>query len=220
MTGIPENLKQLRLKNNFTQEEVAQKIGLTRQAVSSYESGRTQPGIDMLMHFAEIYGVEIEEILYGQEKANKEKKRMKAAAICVTCLWLLCRIARVCLLIIADTFFHIEEGQITNEMMAAVEMHFKLSDWATSFETASIGVVSLGFLILLVFNLISKVQIGYKTKLFFLGVFIGVSAVIEFVASAICPFAIGGMLTVYVGILILILYMFLDAIGVCIKKRR
>ena len=145
---------------------------------------------------------------------------MKVAAICVTGLWLLCRIARACLLIAADTFFHIEEGQITNEMMAAVEMHFKLSDWATSFETASIGVVSLGFLILLVLNLISKVRISYKTKLFFLAAFIGGSAVIEYVASSICPFAIGGMLTVCVGILILILYMLLDAVGGYIKKRR
>ena len=40
MAEIWKNLKQLRAARNLTQEDVASKIGLTRQAISSYESGR------------------------------------------------------------------------------------------------------------------------------------------------------------------------------------
>ena len=55
MTDIHKNLKKLRLAKNLTQENVAQKIGVTRQAISGYESGRTQPVIDLLMKFAELH---------------------------------------------------------------------------------------------------------------------------------------------------------------------
>ena len=77
MTDIHKNLKQLRLLRNLTQEEVAQKIGLTRQAISSYESGRTQPGIDLLMKFAEIYEVPLDEILYGKKLENHDLKKIR-----------------------------------------------------------------------------------------------------------------------------------------------
>ncbi len=85
MAGIHENLKKLRASRRLTQEEVAQKIGLTRQAISSYESGRTQPGVELLMRFAEIYEVQLEEILYGHEQAGM--KRLKLAAGLLTLFW-------------------------------------------------------------------------------------------------------------------------------------
>ena len=40
---IRENLKRLRTDRGLTQEQLAQRVHLTRQAISSYESGRTQP---------------------------------------------------------------------------------------------------------------------------------------------------------------------------------
>lgn len=45
---IPQNLKDLRRLSGMTQEQVAEKVGLTRQAISSYESGRTQPDLALL----------------------------------------------------------------------------------------------------------------------------------------------------------------------------
>ena len=59
MTDIHKNLKKLRLAKNLTQENVAQKIGVTRQAISGYESGRTQPGIDLRFNYLDkAYGFE------------------------------------------------------------------------------------------------------------------------------------------------------------------
>ena len=46
MTAIHSHLKQLRQDRGMTQETVAQRMGLTRQAVSSHESGRTRPDLD------------------------------------------------------------------------------------------------------------------------------------------------------------------------------
>ena len=41
-------LKNLRVKNNLTQEELAERIQVTRQAVSRWETGETQPNTDTL----------------------------------------------------------------------------------------------------------------------------------------------------------------------------
>ena len=58
----------------MTQEEVAEKVNVTRQAISSYESGRTQPDLDMLMALSRVYGVDIMEILYGRDMFRRKRR--------------------------------------------------------------------------------------------------------------------------------------------------
>ena len=53
MPAINENLKLLRQANGMTQAEVTESISITRQTVSSYESGRTQPDLETLKRLAE-----------------------------------------------------------------------------------------------------------------------------------------------------------------------
>ena len=43
-------LKNLREKNNLTQEQLAERVQVTRQAVSRWETGETQPNTDTLNH--------------------------------------------------------------------------------------------------------------------------------------------------------------------------
>lgn len=57
MSSIHSYLKEARINKGLTQEEAADRIGVTLQAVSAYESGKRQPGIDMLMKLAEVYEV-------------------------------------------------------------------------------------------------------------------------------------------------------------------
>ena len=78
--SINQNLRQLRLDCGMTQEQVAGKIGLTRQALSSYESGRTRPDIEMLMRLCEVYGTDLDAILYGTSRTLKAVRRMKTCA--------------------------------------------------------------------------------------------------------------------------------------------
>ena len=72
--SINHNLKEFRKKAGLTQEEVAEKVNVTRQAISSYESGRTRPDIDMLMALAGVYGVDITDILYGREMFGRKRR--------------------------------------------------------------------------------------------------------------------------------------------------
>ena len=55
MTSVGENIKNIRKKNNITQEELAEKLSVTRQAVSSWENGKTEPDIKTLSRIADIF---------------------------------------------------------------------------------------------------------------------------------------------------------------------
>ena len=52
---INMNLKKLRKKFRYTQEEVAEKIGVSRQAVAKWENGETVPDINNCIALAEFY---------------------------------------------------------------------------------------------------------------------------------------------------------------------
>ena len=79
--SINTNLRQLRLDCGMTQEQVAEKIGVTRQAVSSYESGRTRPDIDMLIRLCGIYETDLEGIIYGKSHVLKSMQRIRITAL-------------------------------------------------------------------------------------------------------------------------------------------
>ena len=62
-TTIGDVLKEYRIKNNMTQEFVAQKLGVSRQAVSKWENGTNTPSTSNLLAIARLYNVPAQEIL-------------------------------------------------------------------------------------------------------------------------------------------------------------
>lgn len=68
MAKISKNIKQLRNERGMTQDELAEKLHVTRQAISSWENDRTQPDVQMLGRLREVFGVTIEELLYGKKR--------------------------------------------------------------------------------------------------------------------------------------------------------
>ena len=60
---VPEILKKLREKNNLTQEEMASRVNVTRQAVSRWETGETQPNPEMLKVLSREFDVSINTLL-------------------------------------------------------------------------------------------------------------------------------------------------------------
>lgn len=66
-------LKKLRLNNNYTQEEVAYKIGVSRQAVAKWENGTTTPDIYNCIALAKLYGVSLDSLVtYSDEKTGMD----------------------------------------------------------------------------------------------------------------------------------------------------
>jgi len=60
---IGETLKELRTERNMTQEFVAENLGVSRQAVSKWENGTSEPSTTNLIAIAKLYGIEPEELL-------------------------------------------------------------------------------------------------------------------------------------------------------------
>lgn len=67
--NISANLRQLRSASRLSQEEVAEKIGVSRQAVAKWETGDTLPDLVNCGALADLYGVQLDDLVrYNPEK--------------------------------------------------------------------------------------------------------------------------------------------------------
>lgn len=64
---IANRLLQLRKQNNLSQEELAFKLGISRQAVSKWERAEASPDTDNLINLAKLYNVSLDELLKSDE---------------------------------------------------------------------------------------------------------------------------------------------------------
>ena len=70
-----EKIKQLRQEQNLTQEGLAEKLYVTRQAVSRWECGARFPDIHMAKKIATVFDVTLDELLSGEEVQKNIEKR-------------------------------------------------------------------------------------------------------------------------------------------------
>ena len=65
--SLGETLKAYRIACNMTQELVAEKLGVSRQAVSKWENGVSEPSTSNLIALANLYGVSVDELLNAKK---------------------------------------------------------------------------------------------------------------------------------------------------------
>jgi len=70
--SLGQQFKRLRESKGFSQEDVAKKIGITRQAVYKWEHDKSCPDIDNLILLSEMYNVTLDELIKGNQNF-KEK---------------------------------------------------------------------------------------------------------------------------------------------------
>lgn len=58
-----EKLSVLRKSHNYTQEQIADRLGVTRQTISKWEMGISEPSLDLLCKIADIYNCSIDELM-------------------------------------------------------------------------------------------------------------------------------------------------------------
>ena len=68
MVDFGNRLKTQRLKENMTQAQLAQKLGLTKSVISAYETGMRMPSYDILIHIARIFNVSTDFLLGIENK--------------------------------------------------------------------------------------------------------------------------------------------------------
>lgn len=70
-----ENLKELRKKKGFSQQELAIRLNVVRQTISKWEKGLSVPDADTLIKMAEIFEVSVNELLGAELEGKDEEKR-------------------------------------------------------------------------------------------------------------------------------------------------
>lgn len=86
---MEERINLLRKKMGLSQEELANKIGVSRQAVSKWESGQSMPDLDKIIALSDLFGVSTDYILKGtdvpedegSQNGERSKKIMISGAI-------------------------------------------------------------------------------------------------------------------------------------------
>jgi transcriptional regulator with XRE-family HTH domain len=76
-----ENLSRLRRCADMTQSELADRLNITRQAVSRYEKGDSFPDISILVKIAEIFDITIDELIGAGTPTEGEQEILKNAAL-------------------------------------------------------------------------------------------------------------------------------------------
>ena len=96
--NVGRNLRTLRTRAGITQDQLAEKLFVSRQTVSNYETGRSQPDVDTLVRLAEALGTDAGALIYGPPVPPQKKA-----------LWLRCALGGVCLLVWGILAFPVAE---------------------------------------------------------------------------------------------------------------
>lgn len=89
MNAVGKNLKQLRQREKLTQDALAERLHVTRQAVSSWETGKTQPDIETLTALAGALNADIRELIYGPGRVERPYTRFQRRYIVCTAICIL-----------------------------------------------------------------------------------------------------------------------------------
>ena len=103
---ISERLKEIRQNAGMTQEEVAEKIMVSRVTVSHWENGKSLPDIVSLISLSDLYSISLDELVKGDSKmvekvrkdakdANNNKRLIGVTAILVIAVLLVYAISRI-----------------------------------------------------------------------------------------------------------------------------
>lgn len=77
---IEKRLKDARVKAGLTQEQVAEKVMVSRQTISNWENGKSLPDIISIMSLSDLYQISLDELLKGDTKMKEKiEKDVKAA---------------------------------------------------------------------------------------------------------------------------------------------
>lgn len=123
-----EQIKNLRTREKLTQEQFAEKLNITRQAVSNWENDRNLPDIEMLILIAQNFHISLDELILGgndMDKANAmaeklvkdggETRRAKMNMISTITGAVLMLMGLICLLIKAFSVEYIDASGILHE---------------------------------------------------------------------------------------------------------
>ena len=77
---LNEQIKKYRTEMNISQEELAEKIYVTRQSISNWENGKTYPDIHSLLLLSSLFGISLDQLVKGDIEIMKEEIKKEEIA--------------------------------------------------------------------------------------------------------------------------------------------
>lgn len=104
---IADKIKNARIKNEYTQEQVAENLLVSRQTISNWENGKSLPDIVSIIKISELYGLSLDELMKGDEtlmkKIERDSRSVKAEKKIVKFAWISILIGTI-LIILGEIF--------------------------------------------------------------------------------------------------------------------
>ena len=125
MRDIGKNIRELRCAKGLTQEELGERLHVTRQTVSNYENGRTRPDIDMLLDIAAALDTDSNSLLYGtpqMENRRREYRRLAVSAGLFLILFICYKLLRPEILKIQAAYFIVLPGLLLSCTLKPMSM--------------------------------------------------------------------------------------------------
>ena len=66
-------IREIRREKGMTQEQLAERLGISQRSVSRWETGKTMPDLSLYEPLCEALGIQVSELLYAQKMTNEEK---------------------------------------------------------------------------------------------------------------------------------------------------
>ena len=110
-------IKELRKKNNLTQEKFAEKYGVTYQAVSKWENGKNIPDISLLKQICDDYNINIDDLLDGRTSYKKNKKKLLIIGIIIS----------IILIVVLVSFLVFHDDSFTFKTLTSNCSNFEIS---------------------------------------------------------------------------------------------
>ena len=167
--SIHQNLRTLRISKGMTQEQAAEKLNVTRQTISSYESGRTRPDVETLVRLSQLYGVPLEQVLYGPEPALRKSRQFQRLACGLAGLVLLFLLLRSALMCATNILLPVGLGLAAEQLQTRWQL---IAAWEF-LTSCSLALAELGFPVLLVLELVRKPPISLAQRGIFAAAFLG-----------------------------------------------
>ena len=74
--GLGNKIYELRKKENLTQEQLAEKLNVTRQTISKWETNQSSPEFDKILPLCELFEISTDELLTGRKEKTAEQKEI------------------------------------------------------------------------------------------------------------------------------------------------
>lgn len=156
MNEVAKNLKKIRVSAKMTQEELAEKLFVTRQTISNWETGKSQPDVQTLTSLSEVLNVEVTELIYGRKSAYPrfQKKYIITASISLFVI--------IAVIVLELTLYPHLRKQL--QIMLAGSLELMVYD----FTVKPIGALALGVFILSVLSFWVDTRLEKRLRVFIL----------------------------------------------------